>query len=314
MLLGNQLSGKWIVVPDFLHTVIIVAGDIEVFEEKNQNQLEEAINRMKNSSENLLKILELQEIKEYLQEIDQLKNLNEKVLKTNNSNVINLKLDMFSLVNLKTEMLSFIEKLNNIDLESIFSNKISLSISEIDKYLPRWKNYCIKIANYFENLSNLNNNMKDNLFFFEIQEKLLTKIEKVKTELHDQFQEVEKYKSKKNIFKPYQKEIDEKNEKIYSKFLLTIGLKLVYDLIAELGYVAKRLKLLDQYSIQNISDFWKKLIYELELTEGAVEVFKESEQYIKECCLDYIVKNLINIGCLVNNFCKQIIVERIVEI
>ncbi|CAG8598714.1 2130_t:CDS:2, partial [Cetraspora pellucida] len=274
-------------LPEFV--VIIVAGNFEV---KNQKQLEEAINHIKNSSENPLNILEFQEIKEYFQEIDQLKDLNEKLSITKNSNIINLTLDMFSLVNLKTEMLSFIEKLNNIDLESSFSDEISLSISEIDKYLPRWKNYCIKIANYFENLSSLNYNMKDNLFFFEIQEKLLTKIDKIKIELYDQFQEIEKYESKKNIFKTYQKEIYEKNKEIYSKFLRTIELKLEYDLIAELGCVVKRLKLLDLYSIQNISDFWKKLIYELELIEGTVEVFKESELYIEECCLDYIAKKL----------------------
>ncbi|CAG8749537.1 8490_t:CDS:2, partial [Gigaspora rosea] len=79
--------------------------------------------------------------------------------------------------------------------------------------------------------------------------------------------------------------IDQENKVIHSIFLLTIGLKLVYDLIVELGCLAKRLKLLVPGPAIG---FWKKLTYELKLTEDALEVLKESELYIEDWCLDYV--------------------------
>ncbi|CAG8763828.1 11402_t:CDS:2, partial [Racocetra persica] len=105
----------------------------------------------------------------------------------------------------------------------------------------------------------------------------------------------------------------EKVSKIDSSFLLIIGLKSVYDLFVEFGYAAKRLKLLDSISIQKITDFLKKLNNVLKQTKDLVKVFKESELCLKDCCFDYVVENLSQIGCLVNNFCTQIIVKKIVK-
>lgn len=253
----------------------------------------------------LAEILEHQEVKEYLQKTNQqLKDLNETASKTKNSNMIAF--DISSLADLKIEMVLFTEKLKNINLENASPNEINSLINEIDKSLTQWKDYCSKIINYFEDLSKLKDKMKDDLYFFEIQEKLLIKIDKIITELLNYPNKIDGYKLKpkkinlfsfKNNEKDNKKKIDQENKVIHSIFLLTIGLKLVYDLTVELGCVAKRLKLL-----MPAIDFWKKLTYELKLTEDAVKVFKESELYIEDWCLDYIVKNLSKIICLVNNF------------
>ncbi|CAG8475332.1 3230_t:CDS:2, partial [Dentiscutata heterogama] len=128
-------------------------------------------------------------------------------------------------------------------------------------------------------------------------------------------EKINEYEKKLNRihFTDYEKKIREKNEEIESNFLLIIGLKSVYDLIVEFGYAAKRLKLLGSISIQKILDFLKKLNYVLKQTKDSVEVFKRSELCLKDCCLYYVIENLLQIGCLVNNFCTQIVVKNIAK-
>ncbi|CAG8844627.1 6664_t:CDS:1, partial [Gigaspora margarita] len=49
--------------------------------------------------------------------------------------------------------------------------------------------------------------------------------------------------------------------------------------------------------------------YELQLNEKLLKSFEQSKLYVKECCLDWVVENFMEIGLPVNNFCKQIIDE-----
>ncbi|CAG8828528.1 20861_t:CDS:2, partial [Racocetra persica] len=127
---------------------------------------------------------------------------------------------------------------------------------------------------------------------------LLTKLDEVRKKLWSESEKINEYEKKINRihFTNYEK------VKIDSSFLLIIGLKLVYDLFVEFGYTAKRLKLLNSISIQKITDFLKKFNNVLKQTKDSVEVFKESELCLKDCCFDYVVENLSQIGCLVNNF------------
>ncbi|CAG8826565.1 8497_t:CDS:2 [Gigaspora margarita] len=223
-----------------------------------------------------------------------------------------------SLANLKTKIGLFVGKANYLNLESIFLNEIDSITSEIDKclkVLPEWNDYCSKIINQFEDLNNFVKNIEDSLFYFEIQEKLLTKIGEIKEELFNKSKKIDEYKTKKkNSFrsKYYKEKIKQNEDAVYSNFLFTIGLKSVYDLIAELECIAKALKLLDSTSIQKILDFLKKLNYELKQTElvGLIEIYKKSELCLKDCCLDYIAENLSKLACLINNFCKQIVVDK----
>ncbi|CAG8784864.1 2775_t:CDS:2, partial [Cetraspora pellucida] len=179
--------------------------------------------------------------------------------------------------------------------------------SEIDKYLPEWINSCTKITNKFEqfyqDLSNFinSNNIKDNLLFFNTQEELLNKTDEIK----------KKIDKRSNKILSFNKSHDE--EKIYSNFLIIIGLKSVYDLTAELEYARSRFKLLDPIFIKEISEFWKELTPELQLSEELVKIFQESELYTKEGCLYCIVENLSKIGCSVNNFFRNIVVKKIAK-
>ncbi|CAG8577184.1 2263_t:CDS:2 [Dentiscutata erythropus] len=75
-------------------------------------------------------------------------------------------------------------------------------------------------------------------------------------------------------------------------------------------YATSRLQLLD---IQKRLEFWKKLSDELQLSKELLESFEKRELYVKEYYLNYLVENLTEIGCLINNFCKQIIDEKIVK-
>ncbi|CAG8596682.1 9069_t:CDS:2, partial [Scutellospora calospora] len=255
---------------------VVIAEDEDLKPSKALlEQLEKAIRKVKESPET---IEEHQEVKKYLQEIDKqleyFKEFDEKVFDFNH--MINLAFDILSsLANLKTEVFSLIEKSNRINLESNCLSEINLLVGEIDKYfkyLREWKNISTIITNQFkklyEDLRNLNNNTKDSLFFFEIQEKLITEKEEL------------------------MKKINQENE---ANLLHIIGLKLVYDLATELEYTTSRFKLLDLTSIQKISDFLEKLTYELQLSEEFVKNFGESELYVKECCLNYVVEKLSKI-------------------
>ncbi|CAG8668397.1 8374_t:CDS:2, partial [Racocetra persica] len=258
--------------------VIIIVGGFEI--PKNlKNILEKAIREVKAKPEILKQAIndvkelpEISEHQQYFQEVDQqLKDL-EKVLKIKDFHISDLAFNI--LFNIKTENFLFIEKANNFDLESIFSNEIDLLTGDIDKYLkflPKWNSYCTKIINQFEDFNNFINNIKDSLFYFEIQEKLLTKMGKIREELCDKSVEIDEHEAKK------------KNSFIRQKY---------YEECA-----AKRLKLFNSISIQNILDFLKKLNYELEQTDlvDLVEVYKKSELCLKDCCLDYIIENLSKI-------------------
>ncbi|RIB25122.1 hypothetical protein C2G38_2031331 [Gigaspora rosea] len=225
---------------------------------------------------------------------------------------------LFSLASFKTENFTFIEKVNNLDFK-INPNEFDLLIVEINKHLkslPEWNNYCIKIINQFEDLINLVNNVEESFFILEIQEKLLANMKELREKLRNKSKNLDEIESKrKKSFRPkrYEEKIKEEDGAIYSEFIFIIGLKSVYDLIAELEYTTKKLKLLDSISIQKILGFLKKLNYELKQTEDLVEVLRKRELYLNDCYLYYLIENLSNIDCLVNNFCRQIVVEKSIK-
>ncbi|CAG8705501.1 11424_t:CDS:2, partial [Dentiscutata heterogama] len=146
------------------------------------------------------------------------------------------------------------------------------------------------------------NTIEDNLLFFEIQEELLGKVDEVKEKLR------KKHGILNKIVSPF-KSLDEKE--IY----LVIGLKLLYDLTIELECARSRFKLLNPEFVKDISDFWGKLTYELQLSKELVNIFKESEceLYIKESCHHCIVENLSKIGCLINDFVRNITAKKIAK-
>ncbi|CAG8449435.1 4036_t:CDS:2, partial [Scutellospora calospora] len=231
---------------------IIAAEEFEI-QENIQKQLENAIIKVKKSPEMMTtNVKEFPEILEYQKYLQQLKDFDNNLLKYKDFNMTNLVFDIiFSLANSKTEIFSFIEKFYNTDLENETN-----SFDEIDKYLkslPEWSNYCTEITNQFEDLNNLVNNILDSVFIFEMQEKLLTKMDNIRKELCNQSEKIDKYKSKKikkiNIFTDYEKKINQENEAIYLNFIRIIELKLVYDSITELKTLLKRLKLLDSQKI-----------------------------------------------------------------
>ncbi|CAG8512288.1 1764_t:CDS:2 [Gigaspora rosea] len=189
------------------------------------------------------------------QELDQqLKDFDKKVLTIKEFNMIDLAFDiLFSLASFKTENFTFIEKVNNLDFK-INPNEFDLLIVEINKHLkslPEWNNYCIKIINQFEDLINLVNNVEESFFILEIQEKLLANMKELREKLRNKSKNLDEIESKrKKSFRPKQED-----GAIYSEFIFIIGLKSVYDLIAELEYTTKKLKLLDSISIQKILGF-----------------------------------------------------------
>ncbi|CAG8454641.1 9900_t:CDS:2 [Gigaspora rosea] len=255
--------------------------------------LEKAINDVKESPETLKKAKLDQQLKDL-----------EKVSNIEDFNMSNLAFNILSsLANLKTKIVLFVEKANYLNLESIFLNEIDSITSKIDKYLkflPEWNDYCIKIINQFEDLNNFVKNIEDSFFYFEIQENLLAKRDKIIEELFNKSKKIDEYKTKKKYSfrqKIYEEKIKQDEDAVYLNFLFTIGLKLVYDLIDELKCIAKKLKLLNSTSIQ-------KILVDL------IEIYKKSELCLKDCCLDYIVENLSKIACLINNFCKQIVVDK----
>ncbi|CAG8545101.1 6007_t:CDS:2, partial [Dentiscutata heterogama] len=297
--------------------VLIVAEEYKL-PENLQEQLEIAIEEMKKSPKNLQKQLEnaIDEVKksqrildrqEYFQEyLQKINDFDEKALKIDDLNqMIDLKFEILSnLATLKTGIFLLVEKVKNIDLERICLNEISLTVGEIDKYLPEWINCCTKITNKFEELSYFISKIEDSHFFFTIQEEILSKLADKKTNLNHMSKKIDNLKGFFPSFKNIEKEKKKIQNESYSNFLQIIGLKLVYDLTTELEYATSRLKLLD---IQKILEFWKKLSDELRLSEELLKSFEKSELYVKEYYLDYLVDNLTEIGCSINNFCKQII-------
>ncbi|KAF0520800.1 hypothetical protein F8M41_016084 [Gigaspora margarita] len=211
--------------------------------ENLKKPLKNAINSVKESPEILEKmiinvkklpeVLEHQKAERYLQElVQQLKDFDEKVLAIKDFNMIDLIFDiLFSLANFKTENFAFIEKVNNLDLK-ITPNEFDLLIGEIDKHLkslPEWNNY--------------------------------SKMKELREKLRHRSQNLGEFESKrKKSYRPkrYEEKIKEEDSAVYSDFLFIIGLKSVYDLIAELEYTTKKLKLLDSISIQKMSGMMLK--------------------------------------------------------
>lgn len=314
--------------------MLIVSENYEL-PENLQEQLENAIGEVKKLPEILdhqeyfqvfqeyLKKIEdplnyfkdyFQDFQEYLQKIkdplNYFKDFDEKALKIDDLNqIIDLKFVILScLATLKTTgIFLLVEKLKNNDLESI-SNEINLKVGEIDKNLPEWINCCTKITNKFEDLSNFISKIEDSHLFFAIQEEILTKIADKKTNLRRMSEEI-----KPKRFFSNSKEKKKIQKEIYSNFLQIIGLKLVYDLATELEYATNRLKFLDIQKILDTIELWKKLSDELQLSEELLKSFEKSELYAKEYYLDYLVESLTEIGCSINNFCKQIIDEKFVK-
>ncbi|KAF0429608.1 hypothetical protein F8M41_005661 [Gigaspora margarita] len=247
--------------------------------------------------------LERKKVEKYHQKIDKqlecFEDFDKKVLKFDDfDDMINLTCDiLLNLANLKLE-----------NLKSTHLNEMNSLISEIDKYLPEWINYCTKITNkfnkFYEDLSNFitDNNIKDDLLFFEIQEELLTEVDEIKTKLRKASDKLNK------IFSLSKSQVEEET---YSNFLLIIELKSIYDLITELECARSRFKLMDPIFIKEISDFWKELINGLKLCKELVKIFKECEceLYVKECCHHCIVENLTNLSKLVCSFINFLVVK-----
>ncbi|CAG8563788.1 1515_t:CDS:2, partial [Gigaspora rosea] len=162
--------------------VIIAVAWFEI--PKNlQGQLKKAIAYVNKSPEKL----ERKEVDKYRQKIDKIlkcfEDFDEKISKFDDfDDKINLTCDiLLNLANLKLE-----------NLKSTRLNEMNSLISEIDKYLPKWIewiNQCTKITNkfnkFYEDFSNFitDNNIKDDLLFFEIQEELLIKVNEIKQKL-----------------------------------------------------------------------------------------------------------------------------------
>ncbi|CAG8480574.1 5119_t:CDS:2 [Racocetra fulgida] len=202
-----------------------------------------------------------------------------------------------------------IKELMNINLKipGANLNEVSL-VDKIDQNLLKWIEDYAKIARkfnqFYKDLDNFNKN--DNLVLFNIQENLLTKLDNIRNHL------VKKSKDLDNILYLIQKENIKK--KIDKDFHYIIQLKSVYDLTTKLEYIRSRLYFFDPTLIQKISDFCEKLTYELKLNNDLIKIFRESEPYVKDYCLNRIVENLSEIGCLVNNFCRHIIAKTYDEI
>ncbi|CAG8760552.1 8375_t:CDS:2, partial [Racocetra persica] len=278
----------------------VVIATVEEYEiPKNfQNQFENAIGDVKK----LLEKLEHQEDREYFQEclrkirdalehqedkeyflnyfkkinnqLDHFKDFDEKALEISDyfNYMINSTFEILSgSANLQMKIFSSIERLNNIDLESS-QDEINLSFDETDEYLFKWINYCTEITDqfekFFEDHSNLIKNIEDSLFFFEIQEEILTKIHDIKTNLLHNSEEIDKPKIRRvrTLFSSS----EEIKKEAYSNFLLIIGLKLVYDLTAKLEYTTK--------------EFWETLSKELSkvLSKELAKNFVKCELYAKE--------------------------------
>ncbi|CAG8743825.1 8663_t:CDS:2, partial [Gigaspora margarita] len=245
-----------------------------------QEQLKKAIDHVNKSPEKF----ELKEAEKYRQKIvKQLKYFKDivEVLKFD---------DFYDMIDLACEVLLNLSNLKLENLKSTCSHEMNSLINEIDKYLPKWTEWidsCTEITNKFikiyEDLSNFvtDNNIKDNLLFFEIQEELLTKVDEIKTKLHKASGKLDKIIS-------FSKSHVE--EEIYSNFLLVIELKSIYDLAMELECARSRFKLLDPIFVKEISE----LTHRLQLIKGLVEKFKDSEceLHVKECCHHCIVEIL----------------------
>ncbi|CAG8709953.1 16741_t:CDS:2, partial [Gigaspora rosea] len=186
--------------------------------------LEKAISDVKK-----LQDLSLHQIKKYFQD-QQFKDFDKKVPKV--EDMINLLFNILSsLADLKTKIFLLVEKVNNLYLESTFSNEIDLLVDEIDKLLKplsEWNNCCTNITNQFEEFNKFVENIEDSLFFFKIQEKLLIELDKTRKHICNNADKIEKYKAMMYeifSFKSPDKKINEEKEKAYSDFRFIIGLK-----------------------------------------------------------------------------------------
>ncbi|CAG8802472.1 39328_t:CDS:2, partial [Gigaspora margarita] len=257
-----------------------------------QEQLKKAIDHVNKSPEKF----ELKGVEKYRQKID-------KQLKCFKDIIEVLKFDDFDdMINLACEILLNLSNLKLENLKSTCSYEMNSLINEIDKYLPKWTDSCTEITTKFnkiyEELHNFitDNNIKDNLLFFEIQEELLTKLDEIKTKL---------YKASDKLDKIISFSKSHVEEETYSNFLLVIELKSIYDLTMELECARIRFKLLDPIFVKEISDFWKEFAHILHIIKELVKIFKECEceLYVKECCHHCIVENLNNLSKL--KFCGQ---------
>ena len=148
--------------------------------ENLEAQLKKAIDDANSSPDKL----ELPEVKKYRHEIykslEYFEDLDKKALKPD---------DFDDMINLACEVLLNLSNLKLENLKSTCSYEMNSLINEIDKYLPNWIDSCIEITNKFnkiyKDLSNFvtDNNIKDNLLFFEIQEELLTEVAEIKLKL-----------------------------------------------------------------------------------------------------------------------------------
>ncbi|CAG8751505.1 12552_t:CDS:2, partial [Cetraspora pellucida] len=186
---------------------------------------------------------------------------------------------------------SLIKELMNMNLKipGASSNEISL-VDKIDQNLLKWIEDCAKIARnfnqFYEGLNTFNKN--DNLALFKIQEKLLAEVDDIRNHLTKNSEDLG------SILHLIQKRSIKK--KIDEDFHRIIQLKSVYDLTTKLEYIRSRLHFFDPTFIQKISDFWKKLTYELKLNNDLIKIFREkNDPYVKDYCLNRIVENLLEI-------------------
>ncbi|KAF0332990.1 hypothetical protein F8M41_017759 [Gigaspora margarita] len=272
------------------NTVIIADVDFEL--PKNlQNHLKKAISNVKN-------ITNYNNLEKYYKKIN--KQLN--YFKEFDKKALNIS----DFIHMIDSAFSLIEKLKNMNLNSTDANSNETNlVNKIDQNLHNWIEDYTKIAQkfkqFYEDLSIFNkNNKNNNLVIFNIQEELLTEVDHIRKHLIKKSKELDNilYLSKEDIKKKIDKDLYH-----------IIQLKSVYNLTTELEYIRSRLELFDPTFIQKILDFCEKLIYELELNNDLIKIFRENEPYVKDYCLNCIIKNLAKIGCLVNNFYKHIIAK-----
>ncbi|CAG8833122.1 6338_t:CDS:2, partial [Gigaspora margarita] len=176
--------------------------------------------------------------------------------------------------------------------------------NDLEKYYKKIN----KQLNYFKEFDKKALNISD---FIHIIDSAFSLIEKLKKELLTEVDNIRKHLTKKskeldNILYLNKEDIKKKIEKgIYH----IIQLKSVYNLTTGLEHIRSRLELFDPTFIQKILDFYEKLIYELELNNDLIKIFRENEPYVKDYCLNLIIKNLAKIDCLVDNFYKHIIAK-----
>ncbi|CAG8775985.1 17153_t:CDS:2 [Gigaspora margarita] len=268
-------------------TVIIATNEYEI-PKVFQKQLENAIDEMKKLLEKLEhqedkvyfqkflqkipEILEHQEDKVYFQkycekinnQLNHFKDFEKKALKISDfSYMINSTFEILSgLALLRTKSFLSIEELNIIDLENTQQDEINLSLDKTKEDLSKWINYCSEITDQFRNFdkdyTNLMN-IEDHLFFFEIQEDILIKIDNIKTNLLHNSKEIDKPKVRR-LFSSSSTEFLETLSKELSKLEIAKNFE-KYELYIKEFYLDYIVEHLTKISCL-VNDFCRQIVFE----------------------------------------------------